>query len=147
MINFNEEYFSNGCYFFLKEGKDKISLYYSVGETITESRKKDEKKDFDKKNEKKLKKYISKVISSKEKKSKEDIEKLYSISESKWAVLAYPDIPGIKAGKIIKDESDNRLLELADISKADFIITGSTNDFTMETHNKNRVSARLLGKI
>ena len=44
MINFNEEYFSNGCYFFLKEGKDKISLYYSVGETITESRKKDEKK-------------------------------------------------------------------------------------------------------
>jgi len=75
MINFNEEYFSNGCYFFLKEGKDKISLYYSVGETITESRKKDEKKDFDKKNEKKLKKYISKVISSKEKKSKEDIEK------------------------------------------------------------------------
>ena len=47
MVNFNEEYFSNNCYFFLKEGKDKISLYYSVGNTITESRKKDEKKDHD----------------------------------------------------------------------------------------------------
>lgn len=75
MVNFNEEYFSNNCYFFLKEGKDKISLYYSIGDTITESRKKDEKKDFDKKNEKKLKKYVSKVLSTKEKKSKEEIEK------------------------------------------------------------------------
>lgn len=75
MVNFNEEYFSNNCYFFLKEGKDKISLYYSVGDTITESRKKDEKKDFDKKNEKKLKKYVSKALSTKEKKSKEEIEK------------------------------------------------------------------------
>ena len=75
MINFNEEYFNNGYYFFLKEGKDKISLYYSIGDTITESRKKDEKKDFDKKNEKKLKKYVSKALTSKEKKSKEDIEK------------------------------------------------------------------------
>ena len=75
MVNFNEEYFSNNCYFFLKEGKDKISLYYSIGDTITESRKKDEKKDFDKKNEKKLKKYVSKALSTKEKKSKEEIEK------------------------------------------------------------------------
>lgn len=41
--------------------------------------------------------------------------------------------------KIIKDEPDNRLLELADISKADFIITGNTNDFTMETHNKTKI--------
>jgi hypothetical protein len=41
--------------------------------------------------------------------------------------------------KIIKDEPDNRLLELADISKADFIITGNTNDFTMEIYNKTRM--------
>lgn len=32
---------------------------------------------------------------------------------------------------IIGDYSDNRLLELAVESKADFIITGNTNDFTM----------------
>lgn len=41
--------------------------------------------------------------------------------------------------KIIKDELDNRLLELADISKADFIITGNTKDFTMEIYNKTRI--------
>lgn len=41
--------------------------------------------------------------------------------------------------KIIKDEPDNRLLELADISKADFIITGNTNDFTMETFKGTRI--------
>jgi hypothetical protein len=41
--------------------------------------------------------------------------------------------------KIIKDESDNRLLELADISKADFIITGNKNDFTMEIYNSTRI--------
>lgn len=33
----------------------------------------------------------------------------------------------------------NRILELADISKADFIITGNTNDFTMKTHNKTKI--------
>ena len=32
---------------------------------------------------------------------------------------------------IIADSADNRLLELAYESKADFIITGNTNDFTM----------------
>ena len=33
--------------------------------------------------------------------------------------------------KIIKDLDDNKFLELAYESKADFIITGNTNDFTM----------------
>ncbi len=41
--------------------------------------------------------------------------------------------------EIIKDEPDNRLLELADISKADFIITGNTNDFTIQIYNKTRI--------
>jgi hypothetical protein len=41
--------------------------------------------------------------------------------------------------KIIKDEPDNRLLELAQISKADFIITGNTNDFTMEIYKKTKI--------
>lgn len=41
--------------------------------------------------------------------------------------------------EIIKDEPDNRLLELADISKADFIITGNTNDFTMQIYNQTRI--------
>ncbi len=40
---------------------------------------------------------------------------------------------------IIKDEPDNRLLELAKISEADFIITGNTNDFTMKFFEKTRI--------
>ena len=46
--------------------------------------------------------------------------------------------PKIKLN-IIKDEPDNRLLELADSSKAEFIITGNTKDFTMQIHNKTRI--------
>tara|TARA_R110001606_G_scaffold369267_1_gene525273 strand:+ start:120 stop:311 length:192 start_codon:yes stop_codon:yes gene_type:complete len=41
--------------------------------------------------------------------------------------------------KIIKVEPDNRLLELAQISKADFIITGNTNDFTMEIYERTKI--------
>lgn len=41
--------------------------------------------------------------------------------------------------KIIKDEPDNRLLELAQISKADFIITGNTNDFKMKNYSGTRI--------
>jgi hypothetical protein len=55
MINFNEEYFSKPYYFFLKDRGDKVSLYYSVSETLSESRKKDEKMDFDKKDSPKIK--------------------------------------------------------------------------------------------
>jgi putative PIN family toxin of toxin-antitoxin system len=41
--------------------------------------------------------------------------------------------------KIIKDEPDNRLLELAQISKADYLITGNTNDFTMKSFKDTRI--------
>ena len=41
--------------------------------------------------------------------------------------------------KIIEDEFDNRFLELADISKADFIITGNTNDFTMKSYKETKI--------
>ena len=58
MINYNTEYFKNNLYFFLKDRGEKISVYYSVAETLSESRKIDEKKEFKKKNEKKLKNSI-----------------------------------------------------------------------------------------
>lgn len=41
--------------------------------------------------------------------------------------------------KIIEDEPDNRFLELAQISKADFIITGNTNDFTMDNYSGTKI--------
>jgi len=40
---------------------------------------------------------------------------------------------------IIQDDADNRLLELAVASKADFIITGNTNDFTMSNFQGTKI--------
>jgi hypothetical protein len=74
MINYNTEYFKNNLYFFIKDRGDKISLYYSVAETLTESRKKDVKKEFKKKDEKKIKSIVQKFLNSKEKVSKKDID-------------------------------------------------------------------------
>lgn len=75
MINYNTEYFKNNLYFFLKDRGEKISLYYSVAETLSESRKTDEKKEFNKKNEKKLKSSIYKLLNSKQKISKKQVDK------------------------------------------------------------------------
>jgi hypothetical protein len=76
MINYNQEYYSSPYYFFLKDKGDKISLYYSVEETLTESRKKDKKMDFDKKDSPKVKSLISKILSKKKKpQSTDEVEK------------------------------------------------------------------------
>ena len=76
MINYNQEYYSSPYYFFLKDRGDKISLYYSVEETLTESRKKDKKMDFDKKDSPKVKSLISKILSKKKTpKSTDEVEK------------------------------------------------------------------------
>lgn len=75
MISYNKEYFKNNMYFFLKDRGDKISLYYSVADTLLESRKKDEKKEFHKKDEKKLKSVIQKFLNSTKKINKKEIDK------------------------------------------------------------------------
>jgi len=76
MINYNQEYYSSPYYFYLKDKGDKISLYYSVEETLTESRKKDKKMDFDKKDSPKVKSLISKILSKKKKpQSTDEVEK------------------------------------------------------------------------
>lgn len=94
MINFNTEYFSNNYYFFLKDRGDKISLYYSVADTLTESRKKDEKIDFDKKDTKKIKDVISKVLKSKKKVSKDDLTKTLKNVKSKTEIEEFVDEDG-----------------------------------------------------
>jgi predicted nucleic acid-binding protein len=40
---------------------------------------------------------------------------------------------------LIKDEPDNRFLELAQIAKADFIITGNTNDFNIGNFKSTKI--------
>jgi putative PIN family toxin of toxin-antitoxin system len=40
---------------------------------------------------------------------------------------------------IISDKDDNKILELADVSSADYIITGNTNDFTFPTYKNTQI--------
>jgi hypothetical protein len=82
MIEFNTEYFSNNCYFYIKDKGENISLYYSVGETLNESRKNDERKDFKKKDIKKVKSTIDKVLKNKKKYTKDDIKKMFDFEKS-----------------------------------------------------------------
>ena len=40
---------------------------------------------------------------------------------------------------IISDEADNRLLELAETCRADYIVTGNTNDFAMNEYKGTQI--------
>jgi putative PIN family toxin of toxin-antitoxin system len=51
------------------------------------------------------------------------------------AIKYYPTI----TLEIIKDDDDNRILELADECKADFIITGNTKDFNFKNYKKTEI--------
>jgi hypothetical protein len=94
MISYNKEYFKNNLYFFLKDRGDKISLYYSVADTLTESRKKDEKKEFSKKHEDKLKKIIHRFLNSGKKVSKKQIDKSLEDVEKNGEVDELVDTDG-----------------------------------------------------
>jgi hypothetical protein len=78
MIEFNKEYFSKPYYFYLTEKENKISLYYAISETLTESRKIDEKIDFEKKETDKVKKGVSQILRQKKLKTKDAIKKYFT---------------------------------------------------------------------
>lgn len=40
---------------------------------------------------------------------------------------------------IVADQDDNKFLELAETCKANFLITGNRNDFTMKKHRQTRI--------
>lgn len=82
MIEFNTEYFSNNCYFYIKDKGENLSVYFSVNETLNESRKNDERKDFSKKDAKKVKSTIEKVLKNKKKYTKDDIKKMFDFEKS-----------------------------------------------------------------
>ncbi len=73
MIEFEKPYFRKPYYFRLEDGKDKISLYYSVSETISEAKGKDNKIDFDKTSESELKKLIKEILDSGKKLNPKDV--------------------------------------------------------------------------
>ena len=101
MINYNTEYFSNGRYFFLKDRGETISLYYTIAETLTESRKKDEKKVFNKKHENKLKKTIEKILNSRQKLSKKNVDSALKSIEKDGEIDEIIDADGTMLGSKI----------------------------------------------
>lgn len=101
MINFNTEYFENNCYFYIKDKGDKISLYYNVEETLTESRKSDTKIDFDKKDEKKVKGIVSGAMKTKSKVSKKTLDKKLKGVKSKKEIDELVDDDGSLLGSRI----------------------------------------------
>ena len=62
MIEFNKEYFKKPFYFFLKENGDKISVYYSVSNTLNEAKETNNVVDVPKENTGKVKTFIGKII-------------------------------------------------------------------------------------
>jgi hypothetical protein len=105
MINFNTEYFGNNCYFYIKDRGDKISLYYNVAETLTESRKSDEKIEFDKKDEKKVKGLVSSALKTKSKVSKKVLDKKLKGIKSKKEIDELVDEDGNMLGSRIPNLS------------------------------------------
>ena len=101
MINFNTEYFGNNCYFYIKDRGDKISLYYNVAETLTESRKSDEKIEFDKKDEKKVKGVVSSAMKTKSKVTKNALDKKLKGIKSKKEIDELVDEDGSLLGSRI----------------------------------------------
>ena len=62
MVELNKEYFEKPYYFFLKDKGNKIGIYYSVSETLSESRKEDEFIEVDKSVFEELQDLISKTF-------------------------------------------------------------------------------------
>jgi hypothetical protein len=77
MIKLNTEYFSNPYYFLISEKEDRISLYYSVGLNLNESRMVEQKIDFDKKDMEKVKKGVFNILKGRKIKTKENIKKYF----------------------------------------------------------------------
>jgi hypothetical protein len=94
MINYNTEYFSNGHYFFLKDRGDKISVYYSTADTLTESRKNDERIDVSKKNSKNVKSMINNILKSNKKLSKGNIKKRFDKAKTSGEIEELVDDDG-----------------------------------------------------
>lgn len=72
---YRKEYYKHPYYFFLKEGKENITLYFSVQNTLSEARKKDEKISFNKKDKKYVEKELTKIFQDKKAKSTEEVKK------------------------------------------------------------------------
>jgi hypothetical protein len=105
MIEYNKEYFSNNYYFLLKEGYDKISLFYSVAETLTESRKKDKKIVLNKKNEKNIKSLVDKFLKTNKKFTEKQINSKFKELDGDGEIEELVDADGTMLGSAIPIKS------------------------------------------
>ena len=87
-----KEYYKKPYYFYIKEGKNDLSLYFSVSETLTEARKKDEVLKFDKKNKKDVENEVKKIIKDKKVKKTSDLKK--HLSKKKTEIEELVDYDG-----------------------------------------------------
>jgi hypothetical protein len=126
MINFNTEYFGNNCYFYIKDRGDKISLYYNVAETLTESRKSDEKIEFDKKDEKKVKGLVSSAMKTKSKVTKNALDKKLKGIKSKKEIDELVDEDGSLLGSRIPNL--NQTLSPRKTTDQTVVMARTTND-------------------
>jgi hypothetical protein len=76
MIKLNHEYYNEPYYFFLKNKGNKIAVYYSVSNTISESRKQDDVIVVDKEVFEEIQDIISKILNSGKKLTKRQVHKL-----------------------------------------------------------------------
>ena len=76
MVELNKEYFEKPYYFFLKDKGSKVGIYYSVSETLSESRKEDEFIEVDKSVFEEIQDLISKILRSGKKLTKQQVHKL-----------------------------------------------------------------------
>ena len=79
-MKLNKEYFQSPYYFFLKEDKDGGTLYYSMSQTIVESRTKKEKIKVDKSDLEVAKKVISKILKDKSVKNLYQLKKIIGLT-------------------------------------------------------------------
>ena len=83
MIELNKEYFEKPYYFFLKDKGNKIGIYYSVSETLSESRKEDEFIEVDISVFEEIQDLISKILKSGKKLTKQQVHKLIDFKTKK----------------------------------------------------------------
>jgi len=88
MIKLNHEYYNKPYYFFLKDKGDKIAVYYSVSNTIKESREQDDVIVVDKEVFEEIQNVISKILKSGKKLTKRQVHKLL---DSKTKKTESPD--------------------------------------------------------
>jgi hypothetical protein len=74
-MEFRKEYFLKPYYFYIKESKNDISVYFTVSDTISEARKKDEVIKFNKKDKESVEKELTKIMKDKKLKDSESVKK------------------------------------------------------------------------